>query len=175
MRSYICSVNRTTLAPQIDRRKVLAASADAAWCWYVSTATTLVSETVRIDRGKSHTKIVVCRVVQEDEAKPDWPASNGRSKPMNSWIRGPGKDEQSNRNEPARNHHRNQALFRRGFSVVLRRHLEVVLVDKRCAGSTHNDSNGKGNEHETSGPSTPSFTVLVHDRVAERIVKIRAD
>ena len=48
----------------------------------------------------------------------------------------------------------------------------VVLVDKRCAGSTHNDSNGEGNEHETSGSSTPSFTVLVHDGIAERIVRI---
>lgn len=93
---------------------------------------------------------------------------------MNSWIRGPGKDEQSNRNEPARNHHWNQALFSRRLSIVLSRHLEVVLVDKRCADSTHNDSNGKGNKHETSGPSTPSFTVLVHDGVAENIVRIRA-
>lgn len=92
---------------------------------------------------------------------------------MNSWIRGPGKDEQANRNEPARKHHWNQALLRRRLSVVLRRHLEVVHVDKRCAGSTHNHSNGKGNEHETSGPSIPAFTILVHDGVAGRVVRIR--
>lgn len=94
-----------------------------------------------------HTKVVVCRVVQKDETETDWPASNGRPEPMDTWIGGPGKNEQPDRDEPAGDHHRNQTLFGGRLSVVLCGDLEVVLVDKRRTESTHDDSNGEGDEH----------------------------
>lgn len=111
-------------------------------------------------------KVVVCRVVQENETEPNGPASDSRTKPVDPRIRCPGENKQSNRNKPAGKHHWNKARFSRGLSVVLLTELEVVLVDKWSTHGTHDNANSEGDEHETSRSGVPSLAILVNDRVA---------
>lgn len=121
-----------------------------------------------MDRCRAElTKVVVGGVIQEDESKTDGPTSNGGSKPVDRRVRCPGKDEKSNRNEPARIHHGDQALLSRRLASILLGDLEIVLVHERSTGGAHEHSDSQRNEHHTSARGAPSFANLVNNRVSE--------
>lgn len=111
-------------------------------------------------------KVVVGRVVQENESEAHGPASNSRAKPMDPRRRRPGENEQSDRDKPAGEHHWNKTCFSRGLSVVLPTEFEVVHVDKRRTYGTHDNTNSERDEHETGLSGAPSLAILVNDRVA---------
>lgn len=79
-------------------------------------------------------EVVVGRVVEEDEAEADGEASEAGADPDEARVRGPGEDEQADRDAPARDHHGNKAHLGGRVSVVLLDHLEVVSVYKGRAG-----------------------------------------
>lgn len=109
-------------------------------------------------------QVVVCRVVEEDEAKADRPTTESGSNPVKARVRSPCKDEHSNGDEPAGEHHGDQTNLRRRLAVVLGTHLEVVLVDQRREECRHDNAEGKGDEHETGDTSRIAFALLVHNR-----------
>lgn len=105
-------------------------------------------------------QVVVCRVVKEDEAEANGEATQSRADPDEICVRGPCEDEQANGNAPARDHHGNQANLRRRLSVVFVDHLDVVLVDKWREDRREKDTDGQGDEHQTSVAGIPSLTLL---------------
>ncbi|RAL64765.1 hypothetical protein DID88_001796 [Monilinia fructigena] len=50
-------------------------------------------------------KVVIRRVIEEDEAESDGEAANGRPDPMEMRVGGPGKDEETDGDEPTGGHH----------------------------------------------------------------------
>lgn len=108
-------------------------------------------------------QVVVRRVVKEDEAEADGPATESGSNPVKIRVRSPCKDEQSNRNEPAREHHGDQTNLRRRIAVVLCTHLEVVLIDQRRQDCRHKDAEGQRDEHQTGDTSRIAFALLVNN------------
>lgn len=111
------------------------------------------------------TKVVVGGVVKEDETKSNGESSHHGSCPVNVGERAPSKDKQSNRNEPARPHHGNKTHLRRRVSVELGMDLEVVCVDEGRASSGYDNSDGDGDEHQSSFSGIPTLSFLVDDGV----------
>lgn len=112
---------------------------------------------VRVD------KVVVGRIVQEDESKAHREAADGRANPMKTWVRRPSEYEHANWYEPARDHHGDQSSFCWRFAVVLLHESKVVLVDKGRASCTAEYTDGERNEHKTGRTRAISFALLVND------------
>lgn len=68
---------------------------------------------------------------------------------MDLWVRGPGKDKQTNRDKPAGDHHWDETGFGRRLAAIFGIQREIVLVDEGGAGCAHHDTDSKGNKHET--------------------------
>lgn len=85
---------------------------------------------------------------------------------MDARVRCPCEDKQTDGDEPAREHHGDQALLGRRFAVVLGRDGQVVFVDEGGAGGAHEDAEGERNEHEAGGSGAPSLARLIDDRIA---------
>jgi len=112
---------------------------------------------VRID------KIVIRGVVEEDEAETDWEAAKRRTNPVETGIGGPGEDEETNGDEPARTHHGNKSDFSRGLAAIISAHFHVMFIDERSAGSRAKDTDSKRDEHQSRAASRVSFSFLVDD------------
>lgn len=111
-------------------------------------------------------KVVVGRVVQEDEAKADGESSHHGSPVRETRVGGPTEDEQADGDEPTGEHHRNESSFRGWFAVGgLRAETEIVLVDERRAARREEDADRQWDEHETRATFGPSFSVDVNDRI----------
>lgn len=108
-------------------------------------------------------QVVVCRVVEEDEAKADGPATESRSNPVKIRVRSPRKDKHSNGDKPTREHHGDQTNLRRRLAVVLGTHLEVVFVDQWGEDCRHDNAESQRNKHETGDTSRIAFALLVHN------------
>ena len=78
-------------------------------------------------------EVVIRRIIQEDKTNSDGKSTNSRPNPGESWITGPGEEEEPNGYDPAGTHHRDETNFSRGFAVVFITELQVVLIDERCA------------------------------------------
>lgn len=108
-------------------------------------------------------QVVVRRVVKEDEAEADRPATESGSDPVEVRVRSPCKDEHSNGDAPAREHHGDQTDLRRRLAVVLGTHLEVVLIDQRRENCRHDDADSQRDEHEAGDTGRIAFAFLVHN------------
>lgn len=113
-------------------------------------------------------EVVVGAVVEEDETESDRRTAESWACPREFRIRSPGEDEEADGNEPAAQHHGNQASFRWWFAVVSGDEGEVVLVDQRSAEGREYDSNRNRNEHQTGGGGAVAFALLVNDRVGDK-------
>lgn len=102
-------------------------------------------------------KVIVGRVVQEDEPEADGEPADGRADPMYVWVRRPGEDEQPHRDEPARAHHWDETVFGRGLAVEARRDLEVVLVDEWGEEGRGDDAQSERDLREIDGVQRPAF------------------
>lgn len=80
-------------------------------------------------------EVVVGGVVEEDEAETNGETAKCGTSPVETRVRGPGEDEETDGDEPAGDHHGVQSGFGRGFSIVLGNLLQVVFVDDGRAGS----------------------------------------
>jgi hypothetical protein len=128
---YIWLVNKTVHAPHMDRRNVLAARAEAAWDWYVSTMALLVGYFGRRGDGTmggDTTKIIIAGVIEENEADADQQSSHHTPGPVDVRIAAPGKNEKPDGDQEAREHHRDQPYFRWWVAVKFSVDLQVVLV-----------------------------------------------
>lgn len=116
---------------------------------------------VRID------EVVVGGVIQEDEPETNGEASERGADPDQARVRGPGEDEQADGDEPARDHHGNQADLGGRLAVVLLHLLEVVLVDDRRAHGRADDAHGEGDEHKTRDAVRVALATLENDGVGD--------
>ena len=117
---------------------------------------------VRVD------EVVVGGVVQEDEAEPDGEPAHGGAPPAQPRVRRPAEDEEADGDEPAREHHGDEAGFRGRFAVrVARADGQVVRVDGRGAGGAEDDADGDRDEHETRAAGVPALAFLVDDWVRD--------
>lgn len=115
---------------------------------------------VRVD------EVVVGRVVKEDKAETHGESSHHRSPVRQMRVRRPSEDEQTDWNEPAREHHGDESRLGGWFSVgVSRANAEVVLVDERRTARGHDDADGQRDEHETGAAFGPALALDVDDRV----------
>lgn len=96
---------------------------------------------VRVD------EVVICRVVEEDEAEADGEAGETGADPDEAGVGGPGEDEKTDGDEPAGEHHRDEADFGRGAAVVGADEGEVVVVDKAGTTGGADDADCERNEH----------------------------
>lgn len=112
---------------------------------------------VRVD------EVVVGGVVQEDEAETNGETTHGGTSPGEVGVRGPGKDEETDGDAPARDHHGDQTGLGGRVAVVLVDEGDVVLVDKGRAESGEDDTDGDGNEHEASLAGGVALALLVDD------------
>lgn len=108
-------------------------------------------------------EVVVCRVVEEDEAEADGEAAQGGTSPGDARVGGPSKDEETDGDGPARDHHGDETDFCGRRTVVLGHELEVVLVHKGRAGGRAEHADGDGNEHEACLAGRVAFALLVDD------------
>lgn len=112
-------------------------------------------------------EVVVGSVVEEDETEADRKTSETRTNPVQPRVRCPGKDEETDGDEPAAEHHGNKTDLSGRSAVVLVDHLDVVIVDEGSAHGREDDTNSQWNEHETSLAGTPSLALLVDDGVGD--------
>lgn len=111
-------------------------------------------------------KVVVCRIIQENEAKADGKAAHGGACPRESGVGGPGEDEEADGDAPAGDHHGDEAGFGGGLAVVLAAEGKVMGVDERGERGAAEDTDGEGDEHEAGGGGGVAFALLVDDGVA---------
>lgn len=119
-----------------------------------------------------HTKVVVGRVVEQDNTDSKNEASHSRSHPVKVGVGGPGEDEKTSRDTPASPHHGNQTLFGWRLATVCCADLKIVLVDNRSKGCAKDDTDSQRDKHETGIRRAPSFATLVNNWVARNIVSL---
>lgn len=112
-------------------------------------------------------QVVIRAVIQEDEPESHRKAANRWTYPVHFGVAGPGEDEQADGDEPARQHHGIQASFGRRLAIVLMNERHVVLVHERRAGSTQQDTDDQGDEHQARGAGRIALALLVHNRVRD--------
>lgn len=112
-------------------------------------------------------QVVVGRVVEEEEAEADRETSEAGADPGQAGVRGPGKDEEADGDEPAAEHHGDQASLGRGLAVVLGDLLEVVAVDEGGADGGENNAHSDGDEHEAGGAGRVTLADLEDDGVGD--------
>lgn len=112
---------------------------------------------VRVD------EVVVGRVVEEDEAEADGEAAHCGTRPRELRVGGPGEDEEADGDEPAGEHHGDEADLGGRVAVVLGDELEVVLVDEGRADGGEDDSYGDRDEHEARLAGRVALALLVDD------------
>jgi hypothetical protein len=105
-------------------------------------------------------KVVVRRIVQEDEAKSDGTATECRPGPVDVFVGCPGEDEDSDGDEPAGEHHGNESGFCGRMAVMLRDEGHVVLVHQWCARSGQKHANDERNEHESGASCAEALACL---------------
>ena len=113
-------------------------------------------------------EVIVCAVVAGNETEANAEASHRGTPPRDTRIRGPGKDEHADGDEPTTAHHGNQSLLCRRLATEFCSSLVVVHVDEGGEESTRNDTDGERNEHETSCTRRIALAFLVDDREAMR-------
>lgn len=114
---------------------------------------------VRVD------EIIVCGIVEEDEAEADWETSDGRTDPVELWVGRPCEYEEADRDEPARDHHWDETGFCWWCSVVFLAETEVVLVDHGSAGSRTENAQGDWDEHQAGDGCRVSLSLLIDDGI----------
>ena len=92
-------------------------------------------------------EVVVGGVVQEQKAEADGPAGEAGTHPGEARVRGPGEDEEADGDEPAAEHHRNEADLGGWVAIILVHHGHVVAVDQGRAGGRHNHTESDGDKH----------------------------
>ena len=112
-------------------------------------------------------EVVVGRVVQEDEAEAHGQSAERGPRPRQLRVAGPREDEESDGDEPARQHHGDQSRLGGRFPVVLGHERQVVLVHQRRACGREQDAHGDGDEHEARGARRVALALLVHDRIRD--------
>ena len=117
---------------------------------------------VRVD------EVVVAGIVEEDEPEADGEPTHCRAPPAQPRIRCPGEDEEADRDQPARPHHRDEAGFCGRLAVgVPGTDLQVVLVDSWGARGAEDDADHDRDEHEACAAGAPALAFLVDDWVGD--------
>ena len=117
---------------------------------------------VRVD------EVVVCGVVEEDEAEADGEAAQAGTNPVDAWVRRPGEDEETDGDEPAGDHHWYQSRFRRREAAMFSAEVFVVSVDERRSGGAEDHTEGDRDEHETCDAGAVAFASLIDNRISGR-------
>lgn len=112
-------------------------------------------------------EVIVGGVVEEDETETDGETGKGGANPDKMGVGSPGEDEETDGDEPAGDHHGDQADLGGGLAVVLLDLLEVVLVDDGRAQGRADDADGERNEHKTGDTGRVTLTSLEDDGVGD--------